>query len=481
MDEKNASPKIFISYSWSSPEHQQWVVDLAEQLVHSGVDVVLDKWDLKEGHDIYAFMEQMVNESSINKVLIISDKVYAEKANGRQGGVGTETLIISPKIYKEHKQEKFIVVIPPRDESGKIYVPTYFEGRLHIDLSKSEEYSEGWDQLLRCVYGQPLLKKPELGKKPAFLDENQSFSLGTEALFRRAIDALRNGKPYAKGAIDEYLSVFASNLSRFKISEWNRETPDEQVLNNLELFLPVKNEFVQLFIAINQYYTNDEIGQKSHRFLENLIPYLGSVGSGHQYETDNYHFIIHELFLYIIAIFIKYERFHCAEFLMKTPYFDVNKTSYGSNAVTSYQIFRDHLKTLEHRNNRLSLNRLSIRADMLKERSETSGIDFHYLMQADLLLFIYGQSTGDYHMHWWPETLVYAIDRDAPFEIFARARSNKYFEKIKCLLGVNDLMGLKTLVTSLNEGGRGGLNYGGGFRRVYISSVLGLEHLCSLP
>jgi hypothetical protein len=55
--------KLFISYSWSNPDHQQWVIDLATQLRESGVDVILDKWDLKEGHDAYAFMEKMVTDS----------------------------------------------------------------------------------------------------------------------------------------------------------------------------------------------------------------------------------------------------------------------------------------------------------------------------------------------------------------------------------------------------------------------------------
>ena len=46
-------PKLFISYSWSSPEHEQWVLKLATELRENGVDVTLDKWDLKEGHDAY--------------------------------------------------------------------------------------------------------------------------------------------------------------------------------------------------------------------------------------------------------------------------------------------------------------------------------------------------------------------------------------------------------------------------------------------
>ena len=38
------APKTFVSYSWSDPQHQQWVIDLATQLRENGVDVILDKW-----------------------------------------------------------------------------------------------------------------------------------------------------------------------------------------------------------------------------------------------------------------------------------------------------------------------------------------------------------------------------------------------------------------------------------------------------
>lgn len=44
-------------------------------------------------------MESMVQDSSIDKVLIICDKGYKEKADDREGGVGTETQIITPTLY----------------------------------------------------------------------------------------------------------------------------------------------------------------------------------------------------------------------------------------------------------------------------------------------------------------------------------------------------------------------------------------------
>src|SRR5450631_3686414 len=47
-----------------------------------------------EGHDSIAFMEKMVTDPTVEKVIIVSDRVYAEKADGRRGGVGTEAQII---------------------------------------------------------------------------------------------------------------------------------------------------------------------------------------------------------------------------------------------------------------------------------------------------------------------------------------------------------------------------------------------------
>ena len=83
------TPKIFISYSWTTPKHEDWVINLAERLVSDGIDVVIDKWNLKEGHDKFDFIESMVKSTDINKVLIILDKKYLEKAEQRSGGVGT--------------------------------------------------------------------------------------------------------------------------------------------------------------------------------------------------------------------------------------------------------------------------------------------------------------------------------------------------------------------------------------------------------
>ncbi|MCG8572996.1 MAG: TIR domain-containing protein [Spirochaetes bacterium] len=94
MSKKKETPKLFISYCWSNPSHEQWVLDFATELRESGVDAILDKWDLKEGHDAIAFMEKMVTDSEIEKVVIVSNSDYSKKADKRSGG-----LVLKHRFY----------------------------------------------------------------------------------------------------------------------------------------------------------------------------------------------------------------------------------------------------------------------------------------------------------------------------------------------------------------------------------------------
>ncbi len=98
MKNRIEHPKIFISYAWGSQEHDEKVIALATNLKGDGIDVIFDKWQLKEGNDTFKFMEKSVLDESITNVLILIDPIYAKKANERAGGVGTETQIICRRL-----------------------------------------------------------------------------------------------------------------------------------------------------------------------------------------------------------------------------------------------------------------------------------------------------------------------------------------------------------------------------------------------
>ena len=181
--------KIFISYCWTSKEHEEWVHALAERLVSNGVEVKYDKWDLKKGQDKYSFMESMVQDETIEKVLIICEHGYKEKSDKREGGVGTEVQIITPELYGKVKQTKFVPIIAEIGEEFESYIPTFLKARIGIDMSSIEKYEEGYEELLRLIYDIPKFTKPKLGVMPKFLEEKPSLSYKTQ----HTINNIKNG------------------------------------------------------------------------------------------------------------------------------------------------------------------------------------------------------------------------------------------------------------------------------------------------
>lgn len=442
----SSPPRLFISYSWSTSEHEQWVIDLATELVSSGVDVVLDKWDLREGHDSIAFMEKMVTDPSISKVILVCDQVYASKADGRSGGVGTETQIISGEVYSKQSQDKFVAVIAEKSDAGKPYLPTYYKSRIYVDLSESDRYAENFEKLLRWIFDKPLYLKPEIGKPPSFIIEPDAPSLGTSALAKRVIEGIKADKGYARGALDEYLSLFSEHLERFRITGSEGEM-DDRVVRSIEDFTPSRNELIQVITALAQYTDPQVYVPRVHRFFESLVPYLSrppQITQWNETDSDNFKFIVHEMFLYSIAVLLRSEHIESATYLLSQLYYVSGNSNYGKIATISYTVFREYMKSLEIRNQRLKSNRLSIRADLLEQRSKTSGVQFRHVMQADFVCFLRADlSDSDSYGRWWPETLLYATRQYGPFELFARSVSKTYLSRTLSLFGVTSLDLLK--------------------------------------
>jgi hypothetical protein len=445
-----SAPKLFISYSWSTPDHEKWVLDLATELQQSGVEVIIDKWDLREGQDAIVFMEKMVTDPKINKVMIVSDKTYASKADDRTGGVGTETQIISYEVYGKASQEKFVLVVAERDPEGKPYIPTYFKTRIHIDLSESDKYTSNFDTLLRWIFNKPLHVKPPLGPPPSFLVESSAVTLGTSALAKRTLEAIKGDKSYAKGLLAEYLGTYSLNLNRFRISEKTGEF-DDRIVEAIEAFLPYRNELIQVISTLVQYDSLDS-SKALHRFIESLLPYYhrpDEQTSWDEREFDHFKYIVHELFLYTLAIYLRQEDYSSANYLLSTPYYLLKNTLRPQESAVSYTEIREHIDTLEHRNKRLNLRRLSLRADFLEKNSKPSGVPFRYVMQADFICFMRSELTKtDIYGGWWPETLIYANRSYAAFEIFARAASKTYLAKVLPLLGVTEISSIKDKLSS---------------------------------
>lgn len=450
--EDSQNIKLFISYSWQPEQHEKWVLELATALRQDGVDVILDKWDLKEGHDAHKFMERMVADKNVQKVAIICNKTYVEKADQREGGVGTETQIITPQIYQKQDQSKFVAVVSECDEKGNPYVPIYYQSRIWIDLSTPELYAQNYEQLLRWIYDKPVHIKPSLGKKPAFLDEEQTPKLETAVHFKRAFDAIKYDRPNKFATLNEYLEKFSDSLEEFRISLSRGDTA-EKIIENLEQFLPYRNEIIEIFFVIAQYAPEQDSWKLLHRFFEKLLTYTyrpEHTNTHTSWDFDNFKFIVHELYLYLHAILLKYEHFDAARYFVINDYYVQNSGS--ETGMLSYDRIRFHLESLE--NHGKQNRRLSFHADLLEQRAKSSGLDFSYLMQADFTLFLRdvldAAKNGGYP-RWWPYSLLYIRDRHKPFEIYARAQSKEYFTGIAKLLGVKSKDDFDVLAQAIRE------------------------------
>lgn len=181
MDKDEICPKVFISYSWTSTSHQEWVLNLANRLVEDfGVDVTLDQWHGIVGHDRFSFMEKSIVDS--DKVVVVCDKLYSEKANGRLGGVGTESMILTPQLYESTEQTKIIPICVEKSEEGKYLLPTFFTNRFILPMTPDDNFEDSLVELARLIWEEPAKVPPLRGKKPDF--SNLSSSQQSRPIFR---------------------------------------------------------------------------------------------------------------------------------------------------------------------------------------------------------------------------------------------------------------------------------------------------------
>lgn len=141
--------------------------------------------------------------------------------------------------------------------------------------------------------------------------------------------------------------------------------------------------------------------------------------------------------------------------MLRMHYYVAHAPSTGQAVMVPFTVFDEPLPSLAYRNDRLKLNRLSLRADLIKQRSKTSGMSFDHVMQTDFILFIRDSIdclNSKRHQVWWPETLVYAENHYGPFEIFARSQSTEYFERVKPMLGIGLKEELFALMNAFSEG-----------------------------
>ncbi|WP_082662617.1 MULTISPECIES: TIR domain-containing protein [unclassified Sphingopyxis] len=442
----NQAPRAFTSYSWSSPTHEAWVLDLASRLREDGVDVILDKWDLKPGHDSYQFMESMVTDKSVTKVMMICDKAYVEKANRRAGGVGTESQIISPELYGQGAQDKYAALMTDEDEEGNAHVPVFYKGRIFFDFRSAEKFEESYEQLLRWLVDRPQHVKPKLGSVPETILQANPVASGTQSRARRAEDAIRNGANTAAPYIRDYGDALYAELKALAPALGDAEPYDETILASVAAMRPYLRQFADVAGAAVRFANEPRLWDRIlaiHEQLGTLMFRDPELSSWNRVQFDAHKIVAHDAFLTSIALALDEERFDLVEAALTRPYLVEEREVTSRRATADFTVFRPYVQSLELRNERLKLRRISLDADVLHDAfPRGSHPSFESLMQADFILYLRAakqKTVGN----WYPYSLLYASDRFAPFPVFARSESRSYFERLAPLLATDSIATFK--------------------------------------
>lgn len=383
------NPKVFISYSWHPEKNKIWVQRLAERLIQDGVNVKLDVWDLKHGHDKYVFMEQMVKDPDIKKVLVICNEDYARKADDRTGGVGTESTIMSSDIYSLAEQTKFLPILVEK-KKGEPCLPTFLKSRMYIDMSSNDIYELGYDQLLRDIYEKPLLRKPALGKMPSYLEADEPVLLSTaqeQRMLKEKVAENTNLQTW----IAKYCDKLIESLDQFKVTFRGGKTCDliEMIEKSIASMQVVNNDFMTFVETVA---SNSECnGKQFVDFFEKLLQYyedkdieLASSTDSWHLSNDNYRFFNYELFLSFAAIMLKYERFDIIKEVVDTDYCILSNRLGRQIKALNFTEFQKHNYTLDYYKGNNGYSSSSQVANLMRNYG---GNKFNTWVEVDILLY----------------------------------------------------------------------------------------------
>ncbi|CAM4407918.1 hypothetical protein BAMA_10305 [Bacillus manliponensis] len=263
-----------------------------------------------------------------------------------------------------------------------------------------------------------------------------------------------------KGLCYDYKQAFLQDLESYRITDGEFLEPyDEQIYNLIHEMVPLRNNYIEFLEQLCGNETLFDI-KIITSLLEALHAFSGPLGRSGPAQFEHYRYFIHEIFLYTTAILISRQMYNKLNEICKHRYF-VKNIQYYELVDGSYGMFYFYLQSLvETRNNRLSLKRVSVQADLIKDLSSSSRYSWDSLMEADFVLYYIQdiqnlegkkQGRGGY---WYPVTSAYVQFSYPTISLLQRLKSKAHFDDIKSLFSIKDVEHLQRIMQLSLEQGR---------------------------
>jgi hypothetical protein len=190
--------------------------------------------------------------------------------------------------------------------------------------------------------------------------------------------------------IADRVKELTPKLEREKIDEW-----DEELVEAIRQSLPLVTDFARVADAAAVHDSRDAARGLFRGFAPlftqyNLAP--GTSGAFYNVQFDLPKFVGHELMVTLFAALIGERRWKTVAELCRETITIPSASHDSGSALVTFLFASEHLELLEHRNRRLKLNRVSLHADILKERHEAGQLGelspWRRFQDSDIFLYL---------------------------------------------------------------------------------------------
>lgn len=276
-------------------------------------------------------------------------------------------------------------------------------------------------------------------------EQEPPIDLGIGEQAKRCVKCIEDGEPTAFKEFMNYVDSLFENLKKFDAPLDSSITP-KSISARLQQMLLLRNEIIEVFVAISKYEEQPKFYGEIHRFFERLLPYFNYRDEGDSnYRGAAEHYLMFgwELFLYAVAALLKHRRFEqLNELTSQGYYFEPSSRISRGKLVSFVEFNRSSYEFAQYYANRRSEGD-AWKTFFIEPRVFEKEFTFLNLAQADFVLYFVSlldkRTSGDFFSDLWHNNL-----RAEPrtFELFIRSEYSWFFERFAlCLRNVtkNDL------------------------------------------
>ena len=289
------------------------------------------------------------------------------------------------------------------------------------------------DEALRLIFVD-LSPAEELDSAPSLVDQ--------------VCAAVESGQPTQALLTRRFMVWVSDEIAALTPVRAEDRQPDELLVEAIAGSTELVEKYgrvTQIIAHLNRDRAAEEIYEGFGPIIEGFEPKRGNLLS-----TDLHKFLGHELFVVFFSFLVREGCWELIASLLESRIF-VRNTAYGRAGTLPYYVVSSWpVALLEHRNSRLNLRRISLRADLLNER-HTEGdlggiVPMRQFVDAEFFLLLRAElhnRTNDSHWFWKPWSLMHM---DYVPQYLAEASSRTFAQQLLRPLGVRDVQTLRHLL-----------------------------------